>query len=815
LRKFTLSELLDRARQALLSRLESMPYVRNWVLRGGEECLAVGSATSISLGRISELISVSCASATGEQQAMRDSDQEKALRYAADAALEGKFDLLGMRQLFFGRPVDWHRDPMSGNRTPLVPWKRLDSLPTGTGGDIKVVWELNRHQHLVTFGRAFMQFGDERYAAALSDHITGWIRDNPPGLGVNWMSSLEMAFRCISWLWSIAMVRTWSKWPSLPLLDIERSFYVHGQHIERYLSTFFSPNTHLTGEGLGLYYLGTCLPQLKCAERWRNLGRAILVEQLEVQVRPDGVYFEQSTWYQRYTADFYTHFIILAERTGDAIPPRVSDRLAALLDYLMWITRPDGTSPYIGDDDGGKLIRVEACAPNDWRAVLSNGAVMFGRGDYKYVASKCAVETCRLFGSGAKERFDRIWAKPPDVTSRAFADGGFFVMRSGWANDSNYLLVDCGPHGAMNCGHAHADALAIEVAALGTTVLIDPGTCTYTGSAVLRDLFRSTAMHNSVTIDGLSSSVPAGPFKWKHVAKCTTHCWHDHPMFTYFEGSHDGYKRLSDAATHTRCLLFVNREYWIMLDSVNAEAGHEYAVHFHMAPGVNAILYGESGRLAAQADSATLDIIYAGREGIWNVADGLVSPSYGAKETARHGTYSARSTGAAALLSVLFPRRPDQPAAEIHNLNLVRGKGLTIATPQFCDFVLWSGSAAVTEGLHSVDFEWVWMRRSAGDRLLERAVFVHGTSIRSDQVEVASESPVEFVAISVCEKVLSVDVLPSVGMRIVPLVHVDRIVVNGRVHAASAREAVTIVKDEMPILAVPRDQIDCCRHVRH
>ncbi len=124
----------------------------------------------------------------------------------------------------------------------------------------------------------------------------------------------------------------------------------------------------------------------------------------------------------------------------------------------------------------------------------------------------------------------------------------------------------------MNCGHAHADALAIEVAALGATVLVDPGTFTYTGSAELRDLFRSTAMHNTLTIDGLSSSVPAGPFKWKHVAECTLHCWHDHPGFTFFEGSHDGYKRLPDPATHTRTVLFVGREYWFMLDRVDAKA---------------------------------------------------------------------------------------------------------------------------------------------------------------------------------------------------------------------------------------------------
>ena len=37
---------------------------------------------------------------------------------------------------------------------------------------------------------------------------------------------------------------------------------VSARHVERYLSTYFSPNTHLTGEALGLLYIGTQFPEL-------------------------------------------------------------------------------------------------------------------------------------------------------------------------------------------------------------------------------------------------------------------------------------------------------------------------------------------------------------------------------------------------------------------------------------------------------------------------------------------------------------------------------------------------------------------------
>ena len=71
---------------------------------------------------------------------------------------------------------------------------------------------------------------------------------------------------------------------------------------------------------------------------------------------PDGVYFEQSTCYQRYTVEIYLHFLILAMRNGMAIPADVGQRVQRMLDFLLAIRRPDGSIPQIGDADGGWLL---------------------------------------------------------------------------------------------------------------------------------------------------------------------------------------------------------------------------------------------------------------------------------------------------------------------------------------------------------------------------------------------------------------------------------------------------------------------------
>ncbi len=112
-------------------------------------------------------------------------------------------------------------------------------------------------------GQAYWLTGDERYAQTFADHITSWMDRNPPKLGINWASSLEVAFRSVSWLWAFYFFKDSQAFTSEVFRRALKFLYLNGQHLVTYLSTYFSPNTHLTGEALGLFYLGTLLPELE------------------------------------------------------------------------------------------------------------------------------------------------------------------------------------------------------------------------------------------------------------------------------------------------------------------------------------------------------------------------------------------------------------------------------------------------------------------------------------------------------------------------------------------------------------------------
>ena len=127
------------------------------------------------------------------------------------------------------------------------------------------------------------------------------------------------------------------------------------------------------------------------------------------------------------------------EETESESAEKLESRLQSSLDFLMQTTRPDGTTPLIGDDDGGGMLPLTNAKPDDFRGALAMGAVLFERGDYKYVAGEEAAEEIVWFlGHEGVEAFNSLQARAPDENSRAFETGGYFVMRDGWADTDNY-----------------------------------------------------------------------------------------------------------------------------------------------------------------------------------------------------------------------------------------------------------------------------------------------------------------------------------------------------------------------------------------
>ena len=583
----------------------------------------------------------------------------------ADGVVRGRFELLGYRDLFFGDPIDWHFDPNSGQRAPRVHWSRLDALQPIAGGDCKLVWELNRHQWLVCLGQAYRLTGDERYAAVFTLRLQQWLQANPPGVGINWVSSLEVGLRLISWCWALQLFSGSPRLDAAFTSAIVGGIAAHAGHVERHLSHYFSPNTHLTGEALALYYAGTLLQDARPAQRWRTRGARILADEIERQVLDDGVYFEQSTGYQRYTLETYLHFIALAERNQQAVPRRVRDRVGLMLDFLVALRGPDGTMPQIGDADGGRLLPLDGGATDDFSALFSTAAALLDRDDCAWAAGGVSAETIWLLGASGLAAFDAVTAAPPRHSpSRLFPRGGYVVMAEGRSPRDHQLILDVGPLGCpVSAGHGHADFLAIACSVFGQACLVDPGTYCYTRDSRWREHFRGGSAHSTVSVDEQSPARPKGPFSWQEQPAARLRRWTSTRDADFADAEHDAYARLSDPVIHRRRVLFVKPRFWVVVDDLCGAHEHTLELRYQFAPGYEVDL-GSAPWIAARgpAGPGLLAIVFGTvpfrpslLEGSLDPIGGWVSPTFGTRLAAPALRYRASGRLPIRVATLLLP----------------------------------------------------------------------------------------------------------------------------------------------------------------
>lgn len=564
-------------------------------------------------------------------------DEAAAILREADEICEHRFRLLGYQKLEYGSDIDWHLDVVHGKRAPLVPWFKIPFLDFAAVGDHKVTWELNRHQHLVTLAKAHLLSGNEKYARELEAQFRSWIKGNPYPLGINWASSLEVALRSLSWIWVDRLLADAPEYTELRS-ELYSALAFHGRYIDRFLSTYFSPNTHLLGEAMALFFLGTLYPQIPGAARWKESGWQIVLREAGRQVRPDGVYFEQSLYYHVYALDFFLYARLLASRNSLQIPPTYDATLGRMLDVVAALAQA-GPAESFGDDDGGRLWNPRRNRTEHMTDPLALGAVVYSR---NFSAARLTEEAIWLFGDQAVDRLSASGTLPsPSARSAAFPDGGLWVL----ADSQPYaqaMVVDAGPQGEGRCGHGHADALSLRLTMDGRRWLVDAGSGVYISKNPSdRDTFRGTGAHNTMRVDGLDQAVADEPFSWTHIPTTRGETWLAGKTFTYFVGSHDGYARLSDPVVHRRHVLKTPGGVWLIRDVALGRAEHELEILWHFAHDLDVQAAGQ-GRVeishSGTADSTARLTLLMPEETVWHTATQttrtLLSPAYGALQPA-------------------------------------------------------------------------------------------------------------------------------------------------------------------------------------
>lgn len=536
-----------------------------------------------------------------------------ASRLTADRVLNGRFHVFALNDVEIGFPPQWNRDPLTGTTAPLTFGKTLNYRDESLVGNIKYLWESNRHLELVTLSQAYHLTKDQKYAFACRTLLQSWFEQCPYPLGPNWTSSLELAVRLLNWAFSWQLLGG-----SDSILFKEKegkafktqwltSIFQHCHFISGHFSLHSSANNHLMGEYMGLFVGSTIWPCWQESGKWQRVAYKGLEEEARKQNFPDGANREQGIWYHHEVADMLLLCGLTGRANGREFSPRYWRVLETMLEYVASMMDVAGNVAMIGDSDDAVMVRfVPDHSFPVFRSLLATGAVLFSRSDFASKAWAFDDKSRWLLGDEGVSAFNALLREAGDGTPvfrRIFSDAGYYILGKDFETEREVkLIVDAGPLGYLSiAAHGHADALAFVLSVAGREILIDPGTFTYNSPRMWRDYFKGTGAHNTVRVDGEDQSVSGGNFLWLKHAQAWCALWESGEDRDVFVGCHDGYRRLKDPVRHRRTLILdkANRKLHVT-DRLECVGHHRVELLFHtseacLVENVNGIIRVENG----------------------------------------------------------------------------------------------------------------------------------------------------------------------------------------------------------------------------
>ena len=540
---------------------------------------------------------------------------------AADRILSGSFHVFSMDNAPLGFPPRWNADPKTGTTAPLVFGKSLDYRNPRNVGDIKYLWEINRHLELVTLAQAWHLSAEGRYLDGAKNLLDSWFEQAPYPFGVNWCSSLEHAIRLTNWSFAWNLLGSDSS-PLFAGTEGEafrrrwlRSIYQHCHFIAGHLSRHSSANNHLMGEATGLLVAAVTWPMWEESAPWRAQAHEELEREALQQTFADGVNKEQAAWYHHAVADMMLVAGLVARANKVDFSPSYWQRLQAMLEFLASIMDAGGNVPQIGDADDGLLVRFDPAPDFDpFRSLLATCAVLFDRPEFKVKSQGLDDKSRWLLGDDAGRKFEALETRPERLTlpvRSEFAQGGYYILGSDFETPQEVRIVaDAGPLGYLSiAAHGHADALAFTLSAGGLPILIDPGTFAYHTERRWRDYFRGTSAHNTLRVDGEDQSVAAGNFLWLQHAQARVESFESMEDGVRMVANHSGYERLDDPVKHRRTWVYErSRKRLSITDDVQCRGAHRLEWFWHFAPGCGVSV--GANTLVARREGVTLTLTW-------------------------------------------------------------------------------------------------------------------------------------------------------------------------------------------------------------
>lgn len=282
--------------------------------------------------------------------------------------------------------------------------------------------------------------------------------------------------------------------------------------------------------------------------------------QIQAQVYPDGMHWEQSTMYHIEVLNYCMKAMYYSEQE---LP-----QIHALARAIFLQATPHKEIETFGDTDRSNI-----------QDVMTRASFLFNEPTWKSIAF-LTFDMESLYTLGAKNA--KIYLEMQSTESNELnfdgKDSGMYTSRSSWKEDANFTMFT---NGSLGSGHGHSDNLHVSIYYKGNPVCIDTGRLTYREDHPLRVHLKSMASHNGVIVDEHCSCVPKDSWGYEDFGVPLKNYVYHKDGIHYYEGTLLGHDPLQ---VWTRKVIVLDVGVWMIVDEVKEDGSHHAVTRFHLDP---------------------------------------------------------------------------------------------------------------------------------------------------------------------------------------------------------------------------------------
>lgn len=464
----------------------------------------------------------------------------------ADDALEHTFFVhKGYQPSYnYGKDINWQYWPVQDN---------------------ELRWQLHRHKWFTPMGKAYRLTGDDKYAREWAFQYVDWIKKNPltevekeeyelvsagevKGNAENvrfaWRP-LEVSNRLQDQTGQFLLFVSARAFTPEFLTEFLVNYHRHALHI---LGNYSDQGNHLLFEAQRMVYAGAFFPEFKEAAAWRESGISILNREIKKQVYPDGGQYELDPHYHLAAINIFCKALRMADANGfrSEFPAEYVATVKNMIEFYSNICFPDYSNPCFSDAKMGDRPD-EIRNYREWLKIFPD------------------CDWIRYYATEGRQ------GAPLPHLSHGALSSGFFTFRNGWKQDATVMVVKAGPKGEWHC---QPDNGTFELWVNGRNLFPDSGSYVYAGNAEvmkLRNWFRRTDVHNTLTLDGRNLET----------TESLTKLWQPEGEVQILVTENPHYKGLK----HRRSVFFVDNSYFVIVDEAVGDATGTVNLNYNLCEG--------------------------------------------------------------------------------------------------------------------------------------------------------------------------------------------------------------------------------------